>query len=85
MFAAMLPRANAQPVPVPAPENAATVMGEVALDYGKALKAAGRTDDAMAQFLIVADFGFKKDMANIGNGFSRKRCSAPGIRCLRRF
>jgi Tfp pilus assembly protein PilF len=68
MFEAMLPRANAPAIPVPAPENAATVMGEVALDYGKALKAVGRTDDALAQFLRVVDFGFKKDVANIGNG-----------------
>ncbi len=68
MFAAMLPRANAQPIPVPAPENAATVMGEVALDYGKALKAAGRIDDAMAQFSMVADFGYKKDVVSVGNG-----------------
>ena len=56
MFEAMLPQANAPAIPVPAPENAATVMGEVALDYGKALKALGRVDDAMAQFLLVADF-----------------------------
>jgi hypothetical protein len=68
MFEAMLPVANAPAIPVPAPENAATVMGEVALDYGKALKAAGRTNDALAQFLLVVDFGYKKDVANIGNG-----------------
>jgi tetratricopeptide (TPR) repeat protein len=68
MFGAMLPRANAQPIPVPAPENAATVLAEVALNYGKALKAAGRTDDALAEFLLVVDMGFKKDVVGIGNG-----------------
>lgn len=67
MFEAMVPRANAPAIPVPAPENAATVMGEVALDYGKALKAAGRVNDAMTQFLTVAGMGYKKDVANVGN------------------
>lgn len=69
MFEAMLPRANAPAIPVPAPENAATVMGEVALDYGKALKALGRVDDAMAQFLTVTDFSYKKDVVSVGNGY----------------
>ncbi len=69
MFEAMVPRANAPAIPVPAPENAATVMGEVALNYGKALKAAGRVNDAMTQFLLVAGMGYKKDVVSVGNGY----------------
>ncbi len=68
MFGAMLPQPNAPAIPVPAPENAATVLGQVTLDYGKALKAAGKTNDALAQFQTVVDFGWKQNVVGIGNG-----------------
>ena len=71
MFGAMLPKPNAPAIPVPAPENAATVMGEVALDYGKALKAAGRGNDALAQFQTVVDFGWKPGIVGIVTGDGR--------------
>jgi hypothetical protein len=67
LFGAMLPVPNAPKIPVPAPENAATLLGQVALDYGKALKAAGRTNDALTQFLLVEDFGWKQNVVGIGN------------------
>ena len=68
MFGAMLPQWNAPAIPVPAPENAATVMGEVTLDYGKALKAAGRAGDALPQFQLVASFGWTPGIVGIVNG-----------------
>jgi Tfp pilus assembly protein PilF len=68
MFGAMLPDPKAPAIPVPAPENAATLLGRVALDYGKALKANGQASDALAQFLMVIGFGPKPGVVGIMNG-----------------
>ena len=67
MFGAMLPVPNAPAIPVPAPENAGALLGQLALDYGKALKAGGRTNDAMAEFQLVIGLGWRAGVGGIGN------------------
>ncbi|MEO8126148.1 MAG: tetratricopeptide repeat protein [Bryobacteraceae bacterium] len=68
MYGAMLPDPNAPVIPVPAPDNAATLLVRVITSYGQALKAAGKTTDAQEQFALALSYGRKRGVVMIGTG-----------------
>ena len=68
MFGAMLPDPGAPPVPVPAPPNAAQLMAEAYNGAGRALKALGRTQDAMREFQQAVDLTHKPGVPGVGTG-----------------
>jgi tetratricopeptide (TPR) repeat protein len=67
MFGAMLPDPNAPTVPVPAPPNAAQLMAEAYNGTGRALKALGRTQEAMQEFQLAIDLTGKPGVPGVGS------------------
>ncbi|MFO1499068.1 MAG: hypothetical protein U1G07_11860, partial [Verrucomicrobiota bacterium] len=72
MFSAMLPDPGAEPIPVPAPVNMATLLAESYVAAGKALQAAGRPVEAQAQFAAATAYGPKAGVPNIGGRTGRR-------------
>jgi hypothetical protein len=66
MFSAMLPQPGAEPIPVPAPVNLATLIAESHVAAGKSLQALGRTNEALAQFAAATQYGPKAGVPKIG-------------------
>ncbi len=67
MFGAMLPDPDAPAVPVPAPPHAVQLMAEAHNGAGRALKALGRTQDALQQFQLAIDLTAKPGIPGVGS------------------
>ncbi|HYB69094.1 MAG TPA: tetratricopeptide repeat protein, partial [Candidatus Bathyarchaeia archaeon] len=67
MFGAMLPDPSAPAIPVPAPPNAAQLMAEAYNGAGRALKALGRTQEAMQEYQAAIDLTAKPDVPGVGS------------------
>jgi|HubBroStandDraft_6_1064221.scaffolds.fasta_scaffold26177_2 tetratricopeptide (TPR) repeat protein len=67
MFGAMLPDPAAPAVPVPAPPNAAQLMAEAYNGAGRALKALGRTQEAMQEYQAAIDLTAKPGVPGVGS------------------
>ncbi len=66
MFSAMLPEPGAPQVPVPAPENMATLLADSYVAQGKTLQGLGRDDEAMDAFLAATRYGPVPGIARVG-------------------
>src|SRR5262249_17443565 len=64
---AMLPDPGAPSLPVPTPPNAAQLMAEAYNGAGRALKALGRTQEAMQQYELAVDLTRKPGIPGVGS------------------
>ncbi|HKW94307.1 MAG TPA: tetratricopeptide repeat protein, partial [Methylomirabilota bacterium] len=67
MFRAMAPDPDAPAIPVPAPPNAAQLMAEAFNGAGRALKALGRTQEAMQEYQAAIELTAKPGVPGVGS------------------